>query len=76
MSFYSEENPNISEKVDLDPSTNCGAESEFAAIGNDLKQSGGSTSLSTISDRHLISRNKLFEKEAWKVKSQEEKRRN
>ena len=38
------------------PKTNLGCESEFGHVTNDLSKSGGS--LSTISDKHTVARNK------------------
>jgi hypothetical protein len=67
------ENETLSEKMQYAPISNLGAESDFAKVGNALKRSGGSTSLETISNRHLISENKLFQRENWNTKSDEEK---
>ena len=36
--------------------TNLGAESEFATLDNDLRKVGGSTSLNTISNKHVIAK--------------------
>ena len=53
--------------------TNLGAESEFATLDNDLRKVGGSTSLNTISNKHVIAKNELFKKERWITLSQKEK---
>ena len=47
------------------PTTNCGCEHEFAHGDNDLKKSGGSTQLKTVSDKHVIKQNRLYSKEKW-----------
>ena len=48
--------------IEQAPQTNLGCESEFGFVTNDFKQEGGSTSLATISNKHVIQRNKLYEK--------------
>lgn len=42
------------------PHTNLGCESEFGFVTNDFKEKGGSTSLATISDKHIVARNKIY----------------
>ena len=46
--------------------TNSGCESEFAHLDNDCKVTSGNTSLTTLSNRHIIKRNKLFSHNKWK----------
>ena len=45
--------------------TNCGAESNFASLDNDLKKTGNSTKLSTVSEKHVIAQNQLHTSEEW-----------
>ena len=61
--------------IEQAPQTNLGCESEFGFVTNDFKQEGGSTSLATISDKHVIQRNKLYEKERWIQLSKKERQR-
>ena len=39
-----------------------------------MKRAGGSCSLDTISNRHIITKNKLFESASWKAKSEYERK--
>ena len=57
------------------PKTNLGCEGEFSHGDMDLKRAGGSTSLKTISDKHVIKRNALYKKTKWTSLSADEKRR-
>ena len=66
----SEEAANKQSKAVL---TNLGAESEFATLDNDLRKVGGSTSLNTISNKHVIAKNELFKKKRQIFLSQKEK---
>ena len=50
------ENEDILNKA---PITNLGPESNFGSVDQDLKRSGNSTKLSTVSDKHIIDKNKL-----------------
>ena len=62
MSFYNDElDESTQDKLTQAPLTNLGAESEFASL--DLLRVGGATSLKTVSQKHIISRNKLFTKD-------------
>ena len=61
------------QSIEKTPLTNLGCESEFAHLTNDFRKSGGSTSLSAISDKHTVARNKLFTKERWLSLSNMEK---
>ena len=75
MSFYNDElDESTQDKLTQAPLTNLGAESEFASLDNDLHRVGGATSLKTVSQKHIISRNKLFTKDRWTELSQKEKR--
>lgn len=63
------------------PKTNLGCESEFGHVTNDLRKSGGSTSLSIVerySNKHIVGRNwgrnKYYENERWESLSSKEKR--
>jgi hypothetical protein len=70
MPFFSESSSFTIEKA---PVTNSGAESHFADADNRLKKTGGSSSLATISNRHMITKNKLFKTEKWQNLSENEK---
>ena len=70
----SEEKPD-DKTLEKAPLTNLGCESEFGFVTNDFKEEGGSTSLATISDKHIVARNKLFEKERFTNLSKKEKQR-
>ena len=59
--FYQD---NDIEDIPQTPQTNLGCESEFASVGNDLKKAGGAVSLQSISDKHVIARNRLYAKKA------------
>ena len=48
------------------PMTNDGCESELATCGESIKKVGSTVSLATLSDRHVVVRNKLFENNKWK----------
>ena len=56
MKFYRVEvvDIRILKKINQAPMTNCGSEHEFAHGDNDFKQSDGSTSLTTILNKHMI----------------------
>ena len=58
----------------LAPMTNDGCESELASCGESIKKVGSTVSLKTLSDRHLIARNRLFVSEKWKSLGLTEKR--
>ena len=60
-----DENNEIKEKRKFTPLTNLGCESEFASVWNDLKNVGGGTRLKTVSDKYVVARNRLFEKDRW-----------
>ena len=75
MKFYRDEpiDQEIKKKMKQTPMTNCGSEHEFAHADNDLRQSGGSTSLTTVSSKHVIKQNELYKKEKWTCLSEEER---
>ena len=60
-------------KLNKAPITNLGPESNFGSVTEDLKKSGNSTNLSTISDKHIIEKNKLYRKQQWVNFSSDEK---
>ena len=72
--FTSEEESDLTRKMIFPPITNLGCEGEFSTVGNDFKHAGGSTSLKTVSNKHMISRNKLFDKDRWIKLSEYQKR--
>ena len=75
MSHFFIEDVNDNLPDERTPKTNLGCESEFGFVTNDFRKSGNSTSLETISKKHIVSRNKLYEKERWISLSNKEKRR-
>ncbi len=78
MKFYRDEDvsPEVSGAMKQTPRTNLGCESEFSHGDMDLKRAGGSTSLKTVSDKHVIKRNALYQKQKWQELSIKEKRKN
>ena len=56
------------------PMTNDGCESELATCGESIKKVGSTVSLGTLSNRHVVVRNKLFESSKWKSLTISEKR--
>ena len=62
------------EKRKFTPLTNLGCESEFRTVDNDFRYTGGGTSLKTVSEKHVVSRNALFEKDRWNQLDEEQKR--
>ena len=76
MKFYRDDvSPETKRLMMQTPRTNLGCESEFSYGDMDLKRAGGSTSLKTISDKHVIKRNALYKKSVWTTLSTEEKRK-
>ena len=74
MSFFSESGENAKGVLTGAVITNCGNEGEFAYADNDLRKTGGAVSIQTISNSHIIARNKLFSKERWETLNKMEKR--
>ena len=66
---------NIQSKTERAPLTNSGCESEFAFLDNVCKTTSGNTELSTLSNRHIISKNKLFSHDKWKNLETAEKKK-
>ena len=62
------------QKLELCPLTNSNCEGEFAQLDNDIKRVGGTVSMQTLSNRHLVDSNKLFSSEKWKVLTPAEQR--
>ena len=62
MKFYQDEEL---DDIPQTPLSNLGCESEFGSVGNDLKKSGGAVSLTTVSNKHVIARNHLYDKTRW-----------
>ena len=56
----------IQSKMKRAPLTNSGCESEFVFLDNVCKTTSGNTKLSTLSNRHIIIRHKLFSHDKWK----------
>ena len=77
MSFFSEsiEIPRKETRLLQAPMTNSGCESELATCGERIKKVGSTVSLESVSDRHIISRNKFFEHQKWKSSTLSEKRK-
>ena len=77
MSFFQQgdTDPEVAAKRNQTVLTNLGAESEFATADNTLRRLGGSTSLKTVSDKHVVCSNKLYAKERWIQLTEKEKRR-
>ena len=67
MSFFQQDDtdPKVAAKRNQTVLTNLGAESEFATANNTLRRLGGSTSLNTASNKHVVCINKLYAKERW-----------
>ena len=77
MKFYrgDDVSPQVQRMMFQTPKTNLGCEGEFSHGDMDLKRAGGSTSLKTVSDKHVIKRNAFYAKSKWTSLSVEEKRR-
>ena len=50
-------------------------ESHFVDVDNSLKKFGGTATFSTLSDQHVISKNKMFESEEWKTMNLHERKK-
>ena len=64
------------QKLELCPLTNSNCEGEFAHLDNDIKRVGGTVSIQTLSNRHLVDSNKLFSSDKWKILTPAEQRLN
>ena len=62
------------DKLGFAPLTNSGCESQFADLDNSVRKFGGTALVSTLSDKHVIRKNKFFESEEWKSMSIQEKK--
>lgn len=72
VDFFKDETENDN-KINKAPITNLGPESNFGSVDGDLKRSGNSTKLATVSEKHIIEKNKLHMKEQWTTLSEAEK---
>ena len=72
-----EEDQSVStlQKLKYAPLTNSGCESQFADLDNSVKKFGGTATVSTLSDKHVIKKNKMFESEEWKTMNLQEKKK-
>ena len=64
----------IGDKLRFAPLTNSGCESQFADLDNSVKKFGGTANVGTLSDKHVIRKNNLFETEDWKMMNLQEKK--
>ena len=62
------------QKLELCPLTNSNCEGEFAQLDNDIKRVGGTVSMQTLSNRHMVDSNKLFSSDKWKELTPAEQR--
>ena len=62
------------DKLRFAPLTNSGCESQFADLDNSVKKFGGTANVGTLSDKHVIRKNNLFETEDWKMMNLQEKK--
>ena len=76
VQFYKSDDQTDEEKkkIELCPLTNSNCEGEFAELDNDIRRVGGTVSIQTLSNRHLVDKNKYFSSEKWKSLSQAEQR--
>ena len=77
VQFYQEDNDMTEEdkqKLELCPLTNSNCEGEFAQLDNDIKRVGGTVTIQTLSNRHLVASNKLFSSDKWKKMTPAEQR--
>ena len=54
-------------KLELCPLTNSNCEGEFAQLDNAIRRVGGTVSIQTLSNRHLVASNKLFSSDKWRT---------
>ena len=76
VQFYKDSEMSDSDrrKIELCPLTNSNCEGEFAQLDNDIRRVGGTVSIQTLSNRHIVDSNKLFSSEKWKKLSPAEQR--
>ena len=73
MGFFSQRGEDA-ERLKEAVITNLGCEGEFACADNDLRKTDGAVSIETISNRHIVARNKLHLKDRWERLSKLEKK--
>ena len=73
VSYFREDDPSAG-SLNV-PLTYLGCEGNFSGLGNDCKRAGGSVKLQTISNMSVISHNKLYSKDRWKLLSETERRK-
>ena len=77
VQFYNDDNDMTQEdkdKLELCPLTNSNCEGEFAQLDNEIERVGGTVSIQTLSNRHLVASNKLFISEKWRSLTPAEQR--
>ena len=76
VDFYNQDEVavSVSDQLSGAPLTNSGCESQFAELDNSVKKFGGTATVSTLSNKHVIRKNNFFESENWKVLTMEEKK--
>ena len=62
------------DKLKFAPLTNSGCESQFADLDNSIKKFGGTANVGTLSDKHIIRKNKFFVCEEWKTMDLQERK--
>ena len=62
------------DKLKFAPLTNSGCESQFADLDNSVKKFGGTAKVGSLSNKHVVRKNKLFETEEWKKMNLQEKK--
>ena len=77
VDYYTQEDDvqSVSQKLKYAPLTNSGCESQFADLDNSVKKFGGTATVSTLSDKHVIRKNKMFESEEWKTMNLQERKK-
>lgn len=73
MSIFEENSDAIPEKMIYTPLTNLGCESNFAVLDNQIKKSGGMTSVKTHSMKAIVSRNRFLLDSKLDQQSEEER---
>ena len=77
VDFYTKETDAATneEKMGLAPLTNSGCESQFAELDNAVNRFGGAANVTTLSNKHVIRKNRYFESEEWKSSDIGEKKK-
>ena len=62
VQFYKSDNHTDEEKkkIELFPLTNSNCEGEFAELDNDIRRVGGTVSIQTLSNHHLVDKKKIL----------------